>query len=133
MTSLLLVRHGQIKANLQGLWHGSTDSPLTWRGRRQASRTARYIDRLDPGVTAIYTSPLGRCVETAGKIGKRLKIDPVVCDNLREYAIGEWPASHAPAEPPPCIVVPAMSMVPNARLKRDARQATSRAVSVTFV
>ncbi|MCZ6852362.1 MAG: histidine phosphatase family protein [Gammaproteobacteria bacterium] len=90
MTSLLLVRHGQIKANLQGLWHGSTDSPLTWRGRRQASRTARHIDRLDPGVTAIYTSPLGRCVETAGKIGKRLKIDPVVSDNLREYAIGEW-------------------------------------------
>ncbi len=90
MSSLLLLRHGQIKANLQGLWHGSTDSPLTRRGRRQASRSARHIDRLDPGVRAIYTSPLKRCVETAAKIGKRLKIDPVVNDDLREYGIGEW-------------------------------------------
>ena len=35
---LLLLRHGQIKANRQGRWHGSTDSPLTWRGRRQAAQ-----------------------------------------------------------------------------------------------
>ncbi len=90
MTSLLLLRHGQIKANLTGLWHGSTDSALTWRGHRQAARSARYISRLEPAVSAIYTSPLSRCVETAGKVGKRLKLDPVVHDDLREYAIGEW-------------------------------------------
>ncbi len=90
MTSLLLLRHGQINANLKGLWHGSTDSPLTWRGRRQAHRTARYISRLDPTVSAVYTSPLGRCVETAAKISKRLNIEPVVNEDLREYAIGEW-------------------------------------------
>jgi broad specificity phosphatase PhoE len=90
MSSLLLLRHGQIKANLQGLWHGSTDSRLTWRGRRQASRTARHISRLNPRLSAIYTSPLGRCVETATKISKRLNIDPVVNDDLREYSIGDW-------------------------------------------
>ncbi len=90
MTSLLLLRHGQIKANLKGLWHGSTDSPLTWRGRRQARRTARYLSRLDTTISAIYTSPLSRCIETASFVSQRLNIDHVVNDDLREYAIGEW-------------------------------------------
>ena len=90
MTSLLLLRHGQIKANREGLWHGSTDSPLTWRGRRQAGRTARHISRLHPAVSAIYSSPLGRCIETATKVSERLNVDPVVDEDLREYAIGEW-------------------------------------------
>ena len=40
---LLLLRHGQITANRVGRWHGSTDSPLTLRGRWQAWRTGRYL------------------------------------------------------------------------------------------
>ncbi|MFM7119070.1 MAG: phosphoglycerate mutase family protein, partial [Gammaproteobacteria bacterium] len=39
MAQLLLVRHGQIRANIKGHWHGSTDSPLTWTGHRQARKT----------------------------------------------------------------------------------------------
>ena len=31
-TRLWLVRHGQIQANVDGRWHGSTDSPLTAAG-----------------------------------------------------------------------------------------------------
>ncbi len=90
MVSLLLVRHGQIKANVEGCWHGSTDSPLTWRGRRQANRTARYLAKLPDLPTHIYSSPLERCRHTAEQIGQQLNIQPAVEEDLREYAIGEW-------------------------------------------
>ncbi len=90
MTSLLLLRHAQIEANIKGLWHGSTDSPLTWRGRRQARRTARHIAAAHPDISAIYTSPLERCRQTAAAVASETGLDPVPMDDLAEYAIGEW-------------------------------------------
>lgn len=90
MTRLLLLRHGQIKANRQGRWHGSTDSPLTWRGRRQARRTASHVRGLEPSVSAIYSSPLSRCRHTADIIGRQLGLPVNVHPDLREYALGEW-------------------------------------------
>ncbi len=90
MANLLLLRHGQIKANRQGRWHGSTDSPLTWRGRRQAKRTARHIQITQPPVRAIYSSPLARCRDTAEIVAKRLGVEVEIHPELREYAIGEW-------------------------------------------
>ena len=89
--NLLLVRHGLIRANVQGRWHGSTDSPLLWRGRRQARRTAKRLHGNEPRPVAIYTSPLTRCQNTAAPIAKRLELEtPIIADDLREYAIGEW-------------------------------------------
>jgi probable phosphoglycerate mutase len=90
MTALLLLRHGQIQANRKGLWHGSTDSPLTWRGKRQARATAKHVHSNHGVITAIYSSPLSRCLDTAGQVAERLELEPVVMDELREYAIGEW-------------------------------------------
>lgn len=90
MSTLHLFRHGQIKANRQGRWNGSTDAPLTWAGRRQAKRTGRYVDKLDLAFSAAYCSPLERCRHTAEHIVKPLELDVEVVDDLREYAIGEW-------------------------------------------
>lgn len=90
MARLLLLRHGQIKANRLGRWHGSTDSPLTWRGRLQARRTARYIQATEPPVRAIYSSPLIRCRATADAIARRLGLEVNIHPDLREYCIGEW-------------------------------------------
>jgi broad specificity phosphatase PhoE len=90
MASLLLLRHGQIEANRKRLWHGSTNSPLTWRGRRQAKKTARYLAEGHPGLAAIYTSPLDRCLQTARAVQARLDIEPTPMTDLAEYAIGDW-------------------------------------------
>lgn len=90
MARLLLLRHGQIKANRLGRWHGSTDSPLTWRSRREARRTARFVAATAPPVGAIYSSPLARCRVTAGIVARRLGLDVTVHPDLREYAIGDW-------------------------------------------
>ena len=90
MASLLLLRHGQIDANRKGLWHGRTDSKLTWRGRRQVKKTARYIAAMYDDLAAIYTSPLDRCLQTAKAIEEVLDIPPTPVADLTEYAIGEW-------------------------------------------
>jgi probable phosphoglycerate mutase len=88
-TTLLLIRHGQIRANVEGRWHGSTDSPLTATGRRQAETVARYLGRRFEGIEAVYTSPLERCRDTARAIATRLGTSVVTDDDLREYGIGE--------------------------------------------
>lgn len=90
MTSLLLLRHGQIRANREGRWHGSTNSPLTWRGRRQAKRTARHVAATHQPLTAIYSSPLDRCRHTADAVAELTSHEPIVLEELREYAIGDW-------------------------------------------
>jgi broad specificity phosphatase PhoE len=90
MASLLLLRHGQIEANRKGLWHGSTNSPMTWRGRRQAKQTARYLAAAHGDLAAIYTSPLDRCLQTAKAVQAQLDIEPTPVTDLAEYAIGEW-------------------------------------------
>lgn len=87
---LVLIRHGQIAANREGRWHGSTDSPLTWRGSRQAKRTARHLGKRAQPFERIYVSPLQRCRSTAQPIADVFKLQPVVHEDLREWGIGEW-------------------------------------------
>lgn len=90
MAALLLLRHGRIRANRLGRWHGSTDSAPDWRGRREIRRTARHIAAAHPDLAAIYSSPLRRCRETAGSIAERLSLTLEVHEDLREYDLGEW-------------------------------------------
>ena len=88
-TRFLLLRHGQIKANVVQRWHGSTDSPLTWRGRRQARRTGKHLQR-HRELTAVYASPLQRCQNTASLASKHTQLDIETIDGLQEMSIGEW-------------------------------------------
>ncbi|MCP5179655.1 MAG: histidine phosphatase family protein [Pseudomonadales bacterium] len=87
---LLLIRHGLIAANREGRWHGSTDSSLTWQGRRQAKRAAAQVQRHPPAPTALYVSPLRRCRSTAAPIADAFGLEPIIHDDLREWDIGEW-------------------------------------------
>ena len=90
-TILTLIRHGETSANTDGVWHGSTDTPLTERGRAQAERVARYAaENLKTSATAIYASPLARARHTAAAVGRALDL-PVQQDaGLTEYDLGSW-------------------------------------------
>ena len=88
-TRLLLVRHGQIHANVDGVWHGSTDAELTARGQEEARLVAMHIARVRPDVAAVYTSPLRRARDTAERIANAVGVAVVVRDGLAEYGIGE--------------------------------------------
>ena len=86
---LLMLRHGQITANRVGRWHGSTDSPLTLRGRWQAWRTGRYLSKNETFI-AVYTSPLLRCRHTAALAAPASKPSHTVVNGLAEMSIGDW-------------------------------------------
>jgi broad specificity phosphatase PhoE len=86
---LLLVRHGQIHANVQRIWHGSTDSPLTDLGEQQAVRTAQHLAAERPQVAAVYASPLGRTRATAEPIARALGVQLEIEPGLAEFGIGE--------------------------------------------
>ena len=86
---LLMVRHGQTAANIDKVWHGSTDTALTDHGREQARRLGAHFHRIaTPDV--IYASPLQRARDTARAIadthGLTLNLDP----RLMEFSLGEW-------------------------------------------
>ncbi len=88
--TLIIMRHGTIKANLKKRWHGSTDSPLLWRGRRQAKRLGAYAAQRYPDLAAIYSSPLQRCQNTAAPLAARLKLEVKINHDLREWSVGDW-------------------------------------------
>jgi probable phosphoglycerate mutase len=85
---MLLVRHGQIDANVAQRWHGSTDEDLTPEGRSQAQRVAAHIARLRPGASAVYASPARRARDTAAPIAAALAVPLIVDPDLVEYGIG---------------------------------------------
>ncbi len=56
-------RHGQTKANETGMYIGTTDFPLTDKGRAELlDKTENFVY---PKVECVYSSPLLRCTETA--------------------------------------------------------------------
>ena len=88
--TLILTRHGEIKANRERRWHGATDSPLAWRGRRQAKRLGRYLARQHPQLDGVYSSPLQRCQDTAARIVANRQHAVQVDERLREWHLGDW-------------------------------------------
>jgi probable phosphoglycerate mutase len=89
-TLLTLVRHGQTSANIDGVWHGSSDTPLTDHGERQAKRTAAFLETHGRDATVVYSSPLMRARHTAEPIAEKLGLELRIDPDLSEYDIGEW-------------------------------------------
>ena len=89
-TLFTLVRHGETAANLDGVWHGSIDTPLTQRGLSQADRVARYLGEKHADASAIYASPLERARRTAQAIADGLGLPVALEDGLAEYHLGSW-------------------------------------------
>lgn len=90
MTTFYLIRHGQIDANVERLWHGSTDSPLNALGRDQADKMGQYISKKYPEISKVYSSPLKRTLNTAEALSGHFGLAPVAHAGLREYGVGEW-------------------------------------------
>jgi broad specificity phosphatase PhoE len=87
---LLLVRHGQTSANIDQVWHGHTDTPLTALGQQQAARLGRYFHHYLSDISAIYTSPLQRARLTAEPIAAASGRSLVLDARLMEFGVGEW-------------------------------------------
>lgn len=88
MTTLILVRHGQSVANLERIFAGHTDIPLTELGLLQAERTAAYLDAYP--IDFIYSSDLLRAMQTAGATAARRGMEVIPHTGLREVYAGDW-------------------------------------------
>ena len=88
MTKLYLVRHGETEWNLQHRMQGWSNSDLSINGIKQAMLLR---DRLNnENIDAIYTSPLGRTVETSKILVGDRDIPIIPIENLKEMYIGNW-------------------------------------------
>jgi broad specificity phosphatase PhoE len=89
---LIIVRHGETEANLNQLWQGDLDAPLTSRGQLQVKATAERIAQyhaVQP-IDHFYVSPLPRAQSTAAAIAEAIGQTPVIEDGLRVFGLGDW-------------------------------------------
>jgi probable phosphomutase (TIGR03848 family) len=88
--TVLLVRHGRTAANVSGVLAGRAEGVvLDEAGRAQAEELAGRLAKLR--LSAVVTSPLDRCVQTARAVAAdRAGIEPEVDERLTECGYGEW-------------------------------------------
>lgn len=81
-----LIRHGAIDETLKGRYIGTTDVPLSDKGKLELRRLDHEL--CYPYAKVVFSSPLKRCVETCKIIYPEL--EPLVIANLSECSFGEW-------------------------------------------
>ena len=86
-TILTLVRHGETKANKEGLVLGISDVPLTDLGKIQAEAAANKAAMFHP--KAVYYSPYPRAVESANYVQILTGLSPIRVEDLREMNSGD--------------------------------------------
>jgi probable phosphoglycerate mutase len=88
MTTFFLIRHGVTAVTGSRLYGRTPGIHLDERGRRQA---AALVERFE-GVrlTALYSSPLERCVETMEPLAEARRLEIRTSDALIEMDAGAW-------------------------------------------
>ena len=83
---IYLIRHGKTAANEKGIYIGSTDYPLSEKGKTE------LVNKLDefeyPRVERIYSSPMKRCLQTANILFDGS--ETIAVNDLRELDFGEF-------------------------------------------
>jgi len=86
-TTFFLIRHGQTVWNTENRFQGQLNSPLTAQGIAQAQAVGKRLQ--DESISVVYTSDLGRSIETAQQIATIIgPIKVVPCAPFRERNYG---------------------------------------------
>lgn len=88
MTTIYLIRHGQTDWNKDKIFRGRADVPLNEHGRREAEALARHLESVR--VTACYSSPLSRAVETAEIASRSHSLRVNLDAGIIDIDYGEW-------------------------------------------
>ena len=84
---IYFIRHGETEWNKKGITQGHKDSPLTLKGKTTARKQAELLS--GKVIEVIYTSDLGRCVQTAEIINKKIVGAKIIkTEKLRERNFG---------------------------------------------
>ncbi|MGN1030982.1 MAG: histidine phosphatase family protein, partial [Butyricicoccaceae bacterium] len=82
MTTVYFIRHGTTDNNVKGVFQGSTNASLGARGLAQAAALGEYFASVP--LSAVYSSPLLRAMQTAHGVCAHLPLDPIPVEDLRE-------------------------------------------------
>jgi broad specificity phosphatase PhoE len=74
--------------NVEGRWQGQSNSPLTERGLAQARELGRAL--ANEPVAAVYSSDLGRAMDTAAEVAAPHALEVHKEPLLREIDVGGW-------------------------------------------
>jgi probable phosphoglycerate mutase len=88
VTRILLVRHGATTLSAEDRFAGSADPELSSAGRDQASALGSRLSGED--LSAVYSSPMRRTMETARLVAGARNISPTPVPDLREIHHGRW-------------------------------------------
>ena len=89
-TRIVLTRHGHVDGIEPRRFRGRTETPLTDLGRRQAAAAATRIAAEYGPITALYTSPMGRCVATGSAIAAACGVRATAIAELLDLDYGDW-------------------------------------------
>jgi 2,3-bisphosphoglycerate-dependent phosphoglycerate mutase len=92
-TQLIIVRHGQTEWNIKGIRQGHLDSPLTAKGVIQAHALGERL--ASEKFSALYSSDLGRAMQTAEAIAERTGHRIFTDARLRERHLGVFQGLNA--------------------------------------
>ncbi len=81
-TKIIFVRHGSTNYNEKGLMDYQNKAQLTEIGRDQAKKIADIFS--DENISAIYSSPLDRCIDTITPLAKSKWLEITKIDDLIE-------------------------------------------------
>ncbi len=88
MTRIILVRHGQTEWNRVERFRGQIDLALNKVGQAQARKVATRLAEVP--ITAVYSSPLRRAMETAQPTAQKLGLPVIPLPGLMDINYGEW-------------------------------------------
>lgn len=88
-TRIMLARHGQTPLSVDRRYSGQGDPELTEVGISQSERTARRL-AATPGLSAVISSPLRRCLGTAERVAEAAGVPMVVDPDFIETDFGRW-------------------------------------------
>lgn len=95
MIRLILVRHGQTKANVERRLQGQSDGTLTDVGRQQAEELALHLKNME--IDKVLSSDLIRAKDTANAIAKYHNLEVEAKSILREWNCGNLDGTSAEA------------------------------------
>ncbi len=89
MTTILLIRHGENEYVAKGRLAGRLPGVhLNETGKGQAAVVAKAFKQAP--ITAVYSSPMERCMETAQPLAAALNLEVVPREGIIEVDFGKW-------------------------------------------
>jgi len=124
MAIIYLVRHGKTDFIGKKLCGNLPGIHLNEEGREQAQKAADYLSKFP--IKAIYSSPMERACETAAPLAKKLNLEVITKEFLREINFGDFQGKGEEIMSDPIckqfLATPSMVRFPNGESTYETQQ-----------